>query len=75
MKDAECAEYAYFRFFRFLFFELLPFYNHFCTENCQFSMNFRDKSKNKKRKIDFPFVSAHSASFMKMGAELKSAYP
>jgi len=28
-------------------------------------MNFHDNSKNKNRKIDFSFVSAHCASFIK----------
>ena len=41
-------------------------------------MNFHDNSKNKNRQIDFPLVSAHSASLMKTGSKLKgggSAYP
>ena len=33
-------------------------------------MNFHDNSKDKNRKIDFSFVSDHSASFMKTGAKL-----
>ena len=33
-------------------------------------MNFHDNLKNKNRKIDFSFVSAHSAYFMKMGEKL-----
>ena len=36
-------------------------------------MNFRDDSKNKIRKIDFSFDSAHCASFMKMGAKMRWA--
>ena len=46
-------------------------YGHFCTQNCQFSMNFHDNPKNKNRKMDFSFVSAQSASFMKIGAKLR----
>ena len=45
--------------------------NHFCTKNCQLSINFHDNSKNKNRKMDFPFDSAHWASFMKMGSKLR----
>ena len=33
-------------------------------------MDFPDKSKKKHRKIDFSFVSAHSASLMKTGSKL-----
>ena len=45
--------------------------SHFCTKNCQFSMNFYDNSKNKNRKIDFSFDSAHCTPFTKMGAKLR----
>ena len=46
-------------------------YGYFCTQNCQFSMNSHDNSKNKIRKINFSFDSALCASFMKMGAKLR----
>ena len=46
-------------------------YDHFCTQNCQFSMNCHDNSKNKDRKIDFSFDSAYCASFFKMEAKLR----
>ena len=35
-------------------------------------MNFHDNLKNKNRKIDFPFDSAHCTSFMKIEAKLKA---
>ena len=34
-------------------------------------MNFHDNSENKNRKFDFPFDSAHCASFMKGGSKLR----
>ena len=34
-------------------------------------MNFHYNSKNKNRKIDFSFDSAHCASFMNVGSKLK----
>ena len=34
-------------------------------------MNFHDNSKNKKRKIDFSFDSAHYVSFIKTGEKLR----
>ena len=37
-------------------------------------MNFHDKLKNKNWKIDFSFVSAHSAPYMKTGSKLRSDY-
>ena len=46
-------------------------YCHFCSKNCKFSMNFHDKSKNKNRKINFLFDSAHCAFFIKTGAKLR----
>ena len=46
-------------------------YGHFCTKNCQFSMNFHDNSKKENPKIDFSFDLAHCASLMKMGSKLK----
>ena len=46
-------------------------YGHFCTKNCQFSINFHDNSKNKNRKIYFSIDSAHCASFMKIRPFLK----
>jgi len=70
MRDAECVESKEklnFRFYRFLVIELWSFF----TKNCQFSMNFHDNSKNINRNIDFPFDSAHCASFMKVGSKLK----
>ena len=39
-------------------------YGHFCSKNCQFSIN-------KNWKIDFSFNSAHCASFMKVGSKLR----
>ena len=45
-------------------------YNHFCSKNCQFSMNFHT-SRNKNRKIVFLFVSSHCATFMKVGSKLR----
>ena len=48
----------------------VPSYGHFCTKNCQFSMNFHDNSKNKNWKIEFSFDSAHCTSFMKVGLKL-----
>ena len=52
-------------------------YCHFYTKNCHFSKKFHDNSKNKIRKIDFSFDSAHCASFMKMRAKPRggSAHP
>ena len=43
-------------------------------------MYFHDNSKNKNRKIDFSFDSAHCTTFMRIGAKLRggegrSAYP
>ena len=35
------------------------------------NINFRDNSKNKNRKIDFSFVSAHYASSIKIGSKLR----
>ena len=46
-------------------------YGNFCAQNCQFSMNFHDNSKNKNKKMDFSFNSAHYASLIKMGAKLR----
>ena len=46
-------------------------YDQFCSKNCQFSMNFHDNSRNKNRKIVFSFVSAHCATFMKVGSKLR----
>ena len=40
MKDVECSEMNEKSNFRFLFFELSLFFGHFCSKNCQFSMNF-----------------------------------
>ena len=52
---------------------------NFCSKNCKFSMNFHDNSKNKSRKTDFLFDSAHCATFMEVGSKLSggewSAYP
>ena len=55
-------------------------FSHFCSKNCQFSMNFHDNSKNKNWKIVFSSVLAHCESFMKVGSKLRgkgreSAYP
>ena len=63
MKDVESAESkekSNFSDFYFLS------YGHFCTKNCQFSMNFYGDSKNKDRKIDFSLHSAHYTSLMKI---------
>ena len=49
MKDAECAETNEKSIFQFFIFEIC----HFCTQNCQFSLNFL-------------FVPAHFASFMQI---------
>ena len=49
-------------------------YGHFCSKNCQFSMNFHDNSgdrNSKSRKIVFSFVSAHCTSFMKVELKLR----
>ena len=46
-------------------------YGHFCSKNCQFSMNFHNNSKNRNRKTNFSFDSAHCASFIKTGAKLR----
>ena len=49
-------------------------FRHFCSKNDQFSMKFHDNSRNRiyiSRKIVFSFVSAHCASFMKMGWKLR----
>ena len=67
MKDAECADRKKNHISDFSDFHFSS-YGHFCTKNCQFSMNFHDNSKNKNRKIDFLFDSTHCASFMKMRA-------
>ena len=58
MKDAECAEtneksiFVIFNFSDMAVFVIII---------GQFLMNFHHNSKNKNRKIDFSFVSAHSA--------------
>ena len=73
MRDAECAESkekSHFRFFRFLFFKLQTFLFIFVLRNCQFSMNFHDKPKNKNQKMNLSFYPAHCASFMKLEAKL-----
>ena len=46
-------------------------FGYFCTENCQFFMNFHDNSKNKNRKIDFSFDSRYCASSMNLGSKLR----
>ena len=71
MKDAECADRSknYISVFSDFHFSS---YGHFCTKDYQFLMNFPDNSKNKIRKIDFSFVSAHPASFMKTGSNLRA---
>ena len=43
----------------------------FVLKSPHFSMNFHENSKNKNRKINFSFDSAHRASFMKMRAQLR----
>ena len=68
MKDAESAESKEKSNFRFFFSSC----GHFCSKNCQFSMNLYENSENKNKKnqkIDFSFVSAHCASFMKVGSK------
>ena len=71
MKDRQSAEQKEepnFRFFRFLFFELWPFQCNFFMSSPQFSMKFRDNSKNKNWRIFlllFPFYLSHSARFLK----------
>ena len=75
LEFAESEEKSYFSDFYF------SSNGHFCTNNCQFSMNFHDISKNKNRKIDFSFDSSHCASIVKIGAKLSerggggSVYP
>ena len=52
-------------------------FRHFCSKNCQFSMNFHDNSRNrnrKSRKIVYSFVSAHCASFMKVRSKLRGGF-
>ena len=54
MEDADSAELKeklYFRFWRFLFFELWSFWYIFVLESPQFSMNFHDNSKNRNLKF------------------------
>ena len=43
----------------------------FVFKSPPFSINFHDNSKNKYLKIDFSFVSAHCASFVKMEYKLR----
>ena len=62
MKDAECAESKEISNFRSIF--IFRFMVIFVLKSHQLLMNFYDNSKNENRKIDFSFVSAHSASFM-----------
>ena len=68
-----------FQIFTIFIFRVINILGHFCSKNCQYSMNFHDNSKNKNQKYDFTFDSAHCPSFMKMGANLReggwSAYP
>ena len=74
MQDAVCAESKEKSCIRFSDYIFFLSNGHFFIQNWQFSMNFHDNSKNENRnnrKIDFSFVSAHSASFMKMGARLR----
>ena len=71
MKDAECAESKKNKFSDFYFYS----YIIFVLKSPQFSLNFHDNSKNKNRKIDFSFVSAHRATSTKIGSKLRSAYP
>ena len=82
IRDAEYAETnekSIFRFFEKSIFRAMVI---FVLKSPQFSMNFHDNSKNKNwknRKKDFSFISAHFASFMKVGSKLRgeggSAYP
>ena len=51
-----------FQIFPIFIFWVIVIFSHFCSKNCQFSMNFHDNSKNSDRKIDFLFDSAHCAS-------------
>ena len=66
-ESAESKEKSNFRFFRCLFFELWSL----LFKSYQFSMNLHDNSKNRNRKIVFSFVSAHCASFIKVGSKLR----
>ena len=43
----------------------------FVMSSPEFSMNFRDNSKNKNCKFDFSFVSTHCASSIKTGSKLR----
>ena len=47
MKDPESAESKKNQISDFYFWS----YGHFCSKNCQFSMNFNDNLKNKNREI------------------------
>ena len=72
MKDAECAETNEKSVFAtFSFRDMVDF----VLKIGQFSMNFKYKidhnSKTKNWKIDFSFVSAHFASSIKTGSELR----
>ena len=51
-------------FFRFLFFELWSFLY-------SYHPNFHDNSKKKNLKINFSFISAHSASAIKTGSKVQ----
>ena len=60
--------------FSIFIFRVMVIFRHFCSKNCQFSMNFHDNYKNKERKnrkTVFSFVPAHCASFMKVGSKLR----
>ena len=46
-------------------------YDHFCSKNCQFSMNFNDNSRNKNRKIVFFIRFSTFATLMKVGSKLR----
>ena len=63
MKDTEPAESK----------EILDFFDFYFSSDGHFYIkkhpNFHDKSKNKNWKINFSFVSSHSASFMKIGSK------
>ena len=65
MKDAESAKTNEKSIFRFLVFELWSIlYSKLIEKLTNFEYKTDHISKTKNRKIDFSFISAHSASFM-----------
>ena len=73
MKDVESAEVEN-KCFKCKKKKGMVVFGHFHSKNCQFSMNFHDKSKNKNRTKDFSFDSAHCASFMKVRSKLRGGF-